>query len=262
MTSVNNKKLEKRLKRNVGKAIADFNMIEEGDRVMVCISGGKDSLSLLDILMKLQAYAPIRFEIIAVHLAQGQPGVDTNALPTHFKNIDVNYHIIQSDTYSIISEKIPATQTRCSLCSRLRRGHLYAYARENNIDKIALGHHMDDMMTTLFLNMFHGGKLATMPPKLLSDDKSNILIRPLAYCREKDIIKYAQNNILPVQPCGECGTPVEMQERESIKQMLWDWEKTNPHRITNIINSIKNINPSHMLDTELYDFKNLKLSRK
>lgn len=249
-------KLHKRLRRNVGKAIADFNMIEDGDKIMVCLSGGKDSYTLLDILLNLQKSAPIKFEIVAVNLDQKQPGFPEEVLPTYLSSIGVNFHILEKDTYSIVQEKIEEGKTTCSLCSRLRRGNLYGYAEEIGANKVALGHHRDDIIETLFLNMFHGGKLKAMPPKLLSDDKKHILIRPLAYCKESDIAKYAEIKEFPIIPCNLCGSQENL-ERQNIKQMLADWNKAFPGRIENIFSSIASVAPSQLADRELFDFEGL-----
>lgn len=250
-------KLQKRLRRCVGEAIADFNMIEPDDKVMVCLSGGKDSYTMLDILLNLQKTAPINFEIIAVNLDQKQPGFPEHVLPAYLQSIGVPYHIIEHDTYSIVKRIIPEGQTTCSLCSRLRRGTLYGFAKEHNITKIALGHHRDDIIETFFLNMFYAGKLKAMPPKLLSDDKQNIVIRPLAYCREKDINRFAAFKQFPIIPCNLCGSQENLQ-RKAMKQMLNTWDKQFPGRIETIFASLQNIAPSQMADTSLYDFAGLR----
>lgn len=249
-------KLQKRLRRCVGEAIADFNMIEDGDKVMVCLSGGKDSFTMLDILLNLQKTAPVKFEIIAVNLDQKQPGFPEHVLPEYLTSIGVPFHIIEHDTYSIVKRIIPEGQTTCSLCSRLRRGTLYAFARENNITKIALGHHRDDIIETLFLNMFYAGKMKAMPPKLLSDDKQNIVIRPLAYCREKDINRFAAFKQFPIIPCNLCGSQANLQ-RQAMKEMLNGWDKKFPGRLETIFASLQNIAPSQMADVSLFDFKGL-----
>ena len=249
-------KLQKRLRRNVGEAIADYNMIEQNDKIMVCLSGGKDSYTMLDILLNLQQTAPVEFEIIAVNLDQKQPGFPEHVLPEYLSAINVPFHIIEHDTYSIVKRLIPEGQTTCSLCSRLRRGTLYGFAREHNITKIALGHHREDIMETFFLNMFYAGKLKAMPPKLLSDDKQNIIIRPLAYCREKDINRFAAYKKFPIIPCNLCGSQVNMQ-RQAMKQMLSAWEKQFPGRLESIFASLQNIAPSQMADTGLFDFAGL-----
>jgi len=249
-------KLQKRIRRQVGQAIADYNMIEDGDRIMVCLSGGKDSYTMLDILMSLQKSAPVNFELIAVNLDQKQPGFPDHILPEYLKNLGVEHKIVTEDTYSIVKEKIPEGKTTCSLCSRLRRGILYRTAKELGATKIALGHHRDDIIETLFLNMFHGGKLKSMPPKLQSDNNEHIVIRPLAYAKEKDIEKYSVAKEFPIIPCNLCGSQENLQ-RKQIKQMLNDWDKQHPGRIESMFNAIKNVVPSHLADTELFDFKNL-----
>ena len=249
-------KLQKRLRRNVGKAIEDYNMIEDGDKIMVCLSGGKDSYTMLDILLSLQKSAPIKFDIVAVNLDQKQPGFPEEVLPAYLSGIGVDFHILEKDTYSIVQELVPEGKTTCSLCSRLRRGNLYGYAEEIGANKIALGHHRDDIIETLFLNMFHGGKLKAMPPKLLSDDKKHILIRPLAYCKEKDIAKYAEIKEFPIIPCNLCGSQENM-ERKNIKHMLADWDKLFPGRIENIFAAISNVAPSQLADRELFNFETL-----
>lgn len=247
-------KLHKRLRRGVGQAIADFQMIEEGDKVMVCLSGGKDSYTLLDILLNLQQSAPIQFSIVAVNLDQKQPGFPADVLPTYLTRIGVDFQIVTEDTYSIVKEKIPEGKTTCSLCSRLRRGILYRTAKELGATKIALGHHRDDMIETLFLNMFYGGKMKSMPPKLISDNGEHIVIRPLAYCREKDIEKYAVAKEFPIIPCNLCGSQDGLQ-RQVVKEMLQDWDKRFPGRIETMFQAMQNIVPSHMIDTQLFDFK-------
>jgi len=252
-------KLQKRLRRNVGEAIADYNMIEQNDKIMVCLSGGKDSYTMLDILLNLQQTAPVDFEILAVNLDQKQPGFPEQVLPEYLSSINAPFHIIEHDTYSIVKRIIPEGQTTCSLCSRLRRGTLYGFAREHNITKIALGHHREDIMETFFLNMFYAGKLKAMPPKLLSDDKQNIVIRPLAYCREKDINRFAAYKKFPIIPCNLCGSQVNMQ-RQAMKQMLAAWDKQFPGRLESIFASLQNIAPSQMADTKLFDFAGLQRS--
>jgi tRNA 2-thiocytidine biosynthesis protein TtcA len=246
-------KLQKRLRRGVGQAIADFSMIEEGDKVMVCLSGGKDSYTLLDILLNLQQSAPISFSIVAVNLDQKQPGFPADVLPTYLSSIGVDFKIVTEDTYSIVKEKIPEGKTTCSLCSRLRRGILYRTAKELGATKIALGHHRDDMLATLFLNMFYGGKMKSMPPKLISDNGEHIVIRPLAYCREKDIEKYAVAREFPIIPCNLCGSQDGLQ-RQVVKEMLNDWDKRFPGRIETMFQAMQNIVPSHMIDKNLFDF--------
>jgi tRNA 2-thiocytidine biosynthesis protein TtcA len=253
-------KLQKRLRSGVGRAIADFNMIEEGDRVMVCLSGGKDSFTMLQILMSLQKSAPIHFDLIAVNMDQKQPGFPEHILPEYLDGLGIEYYIIDRDTYSIVKSKIPEGKTTCGLCSRLRRGTLYAFAEEIKATKIALGHHKDDIVQTLFLNMFHGARLSAMPPKLLSDDKRNVVIRPLAYCREKDIERYANIMEYPIIPCNLCGSQENLQ-RQMIKQMLVDWEKEHPARIETIFNSLQNVSPSQLADTNLFDFESLTIDR-
>ena len=250
-------KLQKRLRRCVGEAIADFNMIEANDKIMVCLSGGKDSYTMLDILLNLQKTAPVQFEIVAVNLDQKQPGFPEHVLPEYLQSIGVPYHIIENDTYSIVKRIIPEGKTTCSLCSRLRRGSLYGYAKANGITKIALGHHRDDIIETFFLNMFYAGKLKAMPPKLLSDDKQNIIIRPLAYCREKDINRFAAFKQFPIIPCNLCGSQENLQ-RVAMKKMLSGWDKQFPGRVETIFASLQNIAPSQMADFNLFDFSNLK----
>ncbi|ACV26140.1 tRNA 2-thiocytidine(32) synthetase TtcA [Kangiella koreensis] len=249
-------KLQKRLRRHVGQAIADFNMIEEGDKIMVCLSGGKDSYTLLDILMGLQKSAPVSFELIAVNLDQKQPGFPEQVLPNYLKSVGVPYEIIEEDTYSVVKSIIPEGKTTCSLCSRLRRGIIYSWAEQNGITKIALGHHRDDIIETLFLNMFFGGKMKSMPPKLKSDDGKHIVIRPLAYCKEKDIAKFAKLKEFPIIPCNLCGSQENLQ-RKNIKMMLQDWDRKYPGRIETIFKSISNVAPSHLTDTNLFDFVSL-----
>jgi tRNA 2-thiocytidine biosynthesis protein TtcA len=246
-------KLHKRLRRGVGQAIADFGMIEDGDKVMVCLSGGKDSYTLLDILLNLQQSAPISFSIVAVNLDQKQPGFPAHVLPNYLSGIGVDYQIVTEDTYSIVKEKIPEGKTTCSLCSRLRRGILYRTAKELGATKIALGHHRDDMVETMFLNMFYGGKMKSMPPKLISDNGEHIVIRPLAYCREKDIEKYAVAREFPIIPCNLCGSQDGLQ-RQVVKEMLQDWDKRFPGRIETMFQAMQNIVPSHMIDKNLFDF--------
>ncbi len=253
---VRQNKLQKRLRREMGKAIEDFNMIEEGDKVMVCLSGGKDSYAMLDILMNLQRSAPINFELVAVNLDQKQPGFPEEILPAYLETIGVPFHILERDTYSIVKEVVPEGKTTCALCSRLRRGSLYGFAEEIGATKIALGHHRDDILETLFLNMFYGGKLKTMPPKLVSDDGKNTVIRPLAYAREKDIEAYAELKGFPIIPCNLCGSQENLQ-RQVIKEMLQTWDKNFPGRIETMFRSLQHVVPSHLADTELFDFKGL-----
>ena len=249
-------KLEKRLCREVGKAIVDFNMIEEGDKVMVCMSGGKDSYALLDILLKLKARAPIHFDLVAVNLDQKQPGFPEHVLPEYLQSIGVPYHIIEEDTYSVVKRVIEEGKTTCSLCSRLRRGVLYRVAKELGCSKIALGHHRDDILQTLFLNMFYGGKLKAMPPKLVSDNGEHIVIRPLAYVKEKDLARYAELKQFPIIPCNLCGSQPNLQ-RQVIKEMLNDWDKRFPGRIESMFSALQNVVPSHLADPDLFDFKSL-----
>lgn len=249
-------KLQKRIRRNVGKAIEDYNMIEDGDKIMVCLSGGKDSYTMLDILMSLQKSAPVKFELVAVNMDQKQPGFPEDVLPAYLESVGVPYHIVEKDTYSVVKDIIPEGKTTCSLCSRLRRGTLYGFAEKIGANKIALGHHRDDIIETLFLNMFHGGKLKAMPPKLLSDDKRHVLIRPLAYCKEKDIEKFAAAKEFPIIPCNLCGSQENLQ-RQNIKHMLVQWDKEQPGRSENIFAAVCNIAPSQLGDTNLFDFKSL-----
>jgi len=252
-------KLQKRLRRLTGQAIADFNMIEEGDKVMVCLSGGKDSYTMLEILRNLQASAPIHFSIVAVNLDQKQPGFPEHILPAYLEEIGVDFHILERDTYSIVKEIVPEGKTTCGLCSRLRRGSLYGFAEEIGATKIALGHHRDDILETLFLNMFFGGKLKSMPPKLLSDDGKHIVIRPLAYCKEKDIETFSVMKEYPIIPCNLCGSQENLQ-RQVVKDMLQKWEKEFPGRTETMFTAIQNVVPSHLADNELFDFKGLKQS--
>lgn len=249
-------KLQKRLRRNVGKAVADYRMIEEGDRIMVCLSGGKDSYAMLDVLMNLQKNAPIKFDLVAVNLDQKQPGFPEHVLPAYLDTLDIEYHILEKDTYSIVTSKIPEGKTYCSLCSRLRRGTLYGFAEQIGATKVALGHHRDDIVETLFLNMFYQGKMKAMPPKLLSDDKKNVLIRPLAYCRESDLVELAELKQFPIIPCNLCGSQTGLQ-RNAVKDMLKQWERQFPGRIDAIFGAIKNVAPSQLADTELFDFAGL-----
>lgn len=246
-------KIYKRLRYHVGEAIADFNMIEDGDKVMVCLSGGKDSYAMLDILLYMQAHAPINFELVAVNLDQKQPGFPEHILPEYLNGLGIPYKIIEEDTYSTVKRVVPEGKTTCSLCSRLRRGILYRTAKELGATKIALGHHREDIMETFFLNMFHGGRLKAMPPKLLSDNGEHIVIRPLAYCREKDIIEYAENKQFPIIPCNLCGSQSNLQ-RQVIKEMLQAWDIQFPGRIETMFRSLKNVSPSHLVDRALYDF--------
>lgn len=248
-------KLQKRLRREVGQAIADFSMIEAGDKIMCCLSGGKDSYAMLDILLNLQKSAPVSFELIAVNLDQKQPGFPEHVLPEYLSALGIEYHIIEKDTYSIVKEKVPEGKTTCGLCSRLRRGILYNFAEEHGVTKIALGHHRDDLLETLFLNMFYGGKLKSMPPVLHSDDGRNTVIRPLAYSREKDIARYASLRDFPIIPCNLCGSQENLQ-RQVIKDMMQTWDKQHPGRLETMFRAICNVEPSHLADTALYDFRN------
>jgi tRNA 2-thiocytidine biosynthesis protein TtcA len=252
-------KLEKRLCREVGRAIVDFNMIEEGDRVMVCMSGGKDSYGMLDILQKMQARAPIHFELIAVNLDQKQPGFPAHVLPEYLAKTGVPFHIENQDTYSIVKDKIPEGKTMCSLCSRLRRGILYRVADELGATKVALGHHRDDILQTFFLNMFFGGKLKGMPPKLVSDDGRHIVIRPMAYVAEKDLARWAAHREFPIIPCTLCGSQENLQ-RKQVGAMLREWEKKHPGRIENMFSALQNVVPSHLMDGTRHDFKGLKVT--
>lgn len=247
-------KLQKRLRREVGQAIADFSMIEAGDKVMCCLSGGKDSYVMLDILMNLQKSAPVAFELIAVNLDQKQPGFPEDVLPAYLESLGIEYHIIEKDTYSIVREKVPEGKTTCGLCSRLRRGILYNFAAEHGVTKIALGHHRDDLLETLFLNMFYGGKLKSMPPVLHSDDGRNTVIRPLVYAREKDIARYAALKEFPIIPCNLCGSQDNLQ-RQVIKDMLQTWDRQHPGRLETMFRALCNVEPSHLVDPELYDFR-------
>jgi tRNA 2-thiocytidine biosynthesis protein TtcA len=251
-------KLQKRLRRNTGNAIADYNMIEEGDRVMVCLSGGKDSYGMLDILINLQQSAPVNFELIAVNLDQKQPGFPEEILPAHLDALNIPYYILEKDTYSIVKEVVPEGKTTCGLCSRLRRGSLYGFAQEIGATKIALGHHRDDIVETLFLNMFFAGSLKAMPPKLLSDDRKNVVIRPMAYCKEKDLAAYARYKEFPIIPCNLCGSQENLQ-RVQVKKMLVQWEREYPGRTETIFRAIRNVAPSQLGDTELFDFSNLRI---
>ncbi|WP_106477490.1 tRNA 2-thiocytidine(32) synthetase TtcA [Phytohalomonas tamaricis] len=253
-------KLQKRLRRLVGNAIIDYNMIGEGDRVMVCLSGGKDSYAMLEILMNLQRSAPVNFELVAVNLDQKQPGFPEHVLPEYLDRVGVPYHIVERDTYSIVKEKVPEGKTTCGLCSRLRRGTLYGFAEEIGATKIALGHHRDDILETLFLNMFFGGSLKAMPPKLLSDDGKNIVIRPMAYVSEADIIDFAQAMAFPIIPCNLCGSQENLQ-RQVVKEMLAEWDKKHPGRIETMFKAITNVAPSQLADRNLFDFEHLETKR-
>lgn len=249
-------KLARRLRRQTGQAIADYNMIEDGDRVMVCLSGGKDSYTLLDVLRQLQAKAPVRFELVAVHLDQKQPGYDADVLPAYLRSIGQPFEILEQDTYSVVQRVIPLGKTMCSLCSRLRRGALYAHAEHGRFSKIALGHHRDDLVETLFLNMFYQSTLKSMPPKLRSDDGKHVLIRPLVYCKESDIAEYAAAKAFPIIPCNLCGSQETLQ-RKAIKQMLHEWERKMPGRTENVFRSLTSVAPSHLADRDLFDFAGL-----
>lgn len=249
-------KLEKRLRRHVGQAIAEYNMIEDGDKIMVCLSGGKDSYAMLSILMLLKESAPINFSLVAVNLDQKQPGFPEHILPEYLNGLGIEYKIVEEDTYAIVKDKIPEGKTTCSLCSRLRRAVLYKAAKEIGATKIALGHHRDDMVETLMLNMFYGGKLKGMPAKLVSDNGEHVVIRPLAFCKENEIETYAQLKQFPIIPCNLCGSQPNLQ-RQNIKQMLQDWDKNHPGRIESMFTAMKNIVPSHLCDAELFDFKSI-----
>ncbi|MCW8830819.1 MAG: tRNA 2-thiocytidine(32) synthetase TtcA [Gammaproteobacteria bacterium] len=252
----NLKQLKKRLRHAVGEAVVQYGMIEQGDRIMVCMSGGKDSYTMLDILFKLQKKAPVDFELIAVNLDQKQPGFPKHILPDYLRALGIKFHIIEQDTYSIVKDKVPEGKTTCGLCSRLRRGILYNFADEIGANKIALGHHRDDMVETLFLNMFFNGQLKSMPPKLLSDDKKHMVIRPMALCRESDIERYADLRQFPIIPCNLCGSQENMQ-RKVVKSMIKKWEAEYPGRSDIIMRSLANVKPSHLADTELFDFAGL-----
>ncbi|PHR85411.1 MAG: tRNA 2-thiocytidine(32) synthetase TtcA [Colwellia sp.] len=253
-------KLEKKLRRNIGKAIFDYNMIEDSDVVMVAISGGKDSFVMLDILLKLQKSAPINFKIIAVNLDQKQPDFPATILPDYFRSLNIPFYIIDKDTYSIVKDKIAENRTTCGLCSRLRRGTLYSFAEKIGATKIALGHHLDDIVETMFLNMFYGARLEAMPPKLRSDDGRNIIIRPLAYCREKELLAYSNLSKHPIIPCNLCGSQENLQ-RKNIKAMLSSWDTISPGRVESIFKSLKNVGLSQLADTTAFDFVNLSIDR-
>ena len=254
------RKLQKKLRRQVSWAIRDFNMIEDGDVVMVCVSGGKDSYTLLDILLLLKRIAPIHFDIVAVNLDQKQPGYPEEVLPAYLNEQGIAHYILEKDTYSIVKSVVPEGKTYCSACSRLRRGSLYGFAKQIGATKIALGHHRDDMLATFFLNLFHGGALKSMPPKLLSDDKQNMLIRPLAYVEEKDIIEYARLKEFPIIPCNLCGSQTNLQ-RAIINDMLREWDDAHPQRLASIFKAMQNVAPSQLADRELFDFEALSLDR-
>ena len=256
--SGNFNKLRQRLERLSAEAITDYGMIEEGDKVMVCLSGGKDSYTMLDILLALKARAPIHFEILAMNLDQKQPGFPEHVLPDYLNALGVPYRIVEQDTYSVVKRVIPEGKTMCSLCSRLRRGVLYRVAQEEGVTKIALGHHRNDILATFFMNMFFGGRLKAMPPKLLSDDRQNIVIRPLAYCQEKDIARYARAREFPIIPCTLCGSQENLQ-RKMVSSMLEQWEKENPKRLESIFRALKHVDSSHLMDKTLFDFAGLSL---
>jgi tRNA 2-thiocytidine biosynthesis protein TtcA len=249
-------KLAKRLRRQVGKAIQDYRMISEGDRVMVCLSGGKDSWTMLDILLRLRDAAPVSFEIAAVNLDQKQPGFPEHVIPEHCRKMGVTLHVLEQDTYSVVKRVVPENKTMCGLCSRLRRGALYRFARENKFTRIALGHHQDDIVATFFLNLFHGGRLKAMPPKLLSDDGDNVVIRPLAFCRERDIAAYAELKEFPIIPCNLCGSQEHLQ-RKQVRRMMAEWERQHPDRIEQIFSALQNVSPSQLADPQLFDFASL-----
>lgn len=253
-------KLQKRLRRQAGNAIIDYGMIHEGDRVMVCLSGGKDSYTLLEILRNLQRNAPVNFSLVAVNLDQKQPGFPEHVLPAYLEAIGVEYYILERDTYSVVKEKTPEGKTTCALCSRLRRGSLYGFAEQIGATKVALGHHREDILETLFLNMFYGGTLKAMPPKLLSDDGKNIVIRPLAYCREADIAEFARLMDFPIIPCNLCGSQPNLQ-RQVVKEMLAEWERQHPGRIESMFKAVSNVAPSQLADRELFDFEGLEVKQ-
>ncbi|OHZ01735.1 tRNA 2-thiocytidine(32) synthetase TtcA [Salinicola sp. MIT1003] len=254
-------KLQKRLRRQVGNAIIDYGMIHEGDKVMVCLSGGKDSYTMLEILMNLQRNAPVNFELVAVNLDQKQPGFPEHVLPEYLDAKGVDYHILERDTYSVVKEKTPEGKTTCALCSRLRRGSLYGFAEEIGATKVALGHHREDILETLFLNMFFGGSLKAMPPKLLSDDGKNIVIRPLAYCREADIAEFARQMAFPIIPCNLCGSQPNLQ-RQVVKEMLAEWEIKHPGRLETMFKAVTNVAPSQLADRDLFDFEGLEAKQR
>ncbi len=251
-------KRAKRLRRQVGQAIADYQMIEGGDRVMVCLSGGKDSYTMLDMLLALREAAPVDFELFAVNLDQKQPGFPEHVLPEYLRERGVPFHILEQDTYSVVQRVLPEGKTQCGLCSRLRRGALYRYAHENGYNKIALGHHLDDIVETLFLNLFHGGRMAAMPPKLKSNDGRNVVIRPLAYCRQADTQAYSEEQGFPIIPCTLCGSQPNLQ-RVTIRRMLQDWDRTQPDRVYKIFRAIQHVAPSQLADRELFDFAGLRV---
>jgi tRNA 2-thiocytidine biosynthesis protein TtcA len=251
-------KLRKFLEGRTGKAIGDYNMIEDGDTILVCMSGGKDSYTLLAMLMALQQRAPVKFRLIAMNLDQKQPGFPADVLPRYFESIGIEYRIVEADTYSVVKEKIPEGKTTCSLCSRLRRGIIYRTAKELGANKIALGHHRDDMVHTLFLNLLFGGKMKAMPPKLVTDDKAHVVIRPLAYCPENDIAKFARGMEFPIIPCNLCGSQENLQ-RQKIKEMMQDWDRRFPGRTEAVFTAMQNVVPSHLADNALFDFRSLTL---
>ena len=253
-------KLQKRLRRHVGSAISDYNMIEEGDKVMVCLSGGKDSYGMLDILMNLQRTAPVNFSLVAVNLDQKQPGFPEDILPAYLQSLGIDFEIVERDTYSLVKQLVPEGKTYCGWCSRLRRGTLYGHAEKIGATKIALGHHRDDIIETLFLNLFHGGKLKAMPPKLLSDDKRNIIIRPMSYCSEVDLSAYAEHKAFPIIPCDLCGSQDGLQ-RQVTKRMLAEWQRQHPGRNESIFAALSNVSPSQLADRDLFDFKSLAIER-
>ena len=253
-------RLQKTLRRETGRAIADFKMISDGDLVMACLSGGKDSYVMLDMLLNMQKHAPVKFELVAVNLDQKQPGFPGEVLPNYLESIGVRYHVLERDTYSVVMEKTEPGKTLCSLCSRLRRGNLYSFAEQIGATKIALGHHRNDIMETLFLNMFFAGKMKAMPPKLLSDDKKHIVIRPLAYCKEKDIARFAELKEFPIIPCNLCGSQENMQ-RQEVKKMLNEWDRQYPGRLEILFKSLTNVAPSHLADNTLFDFHILEKQR-
>jgi tRNA 2-thiocytidine biosynthesis protein TtcA len=252
-------KLKRSLESRVGKAIGDYNMIEDGDTILVCVSGGKDSYTLLSALMALQQRAPIKFRLIAMNLDQKQPGFPADILPRYFESLGIEFRIVEADTYSLVKEKVPEGKTTCSLCSRLRRGIIYRTAKELGANKIALGHHRDDMVHTLFLNILFGGKLKAMPPKLVTDDKAHIVIRPLAYCAESEIAKFARGMEFPIIPCNLCGSQENLQ-RQKIREMMQDWDKRFPGRSEAALTALQNVVPSHLADNKLFDFSNLTLN--
>ena len=253
-------KLQKRLRRLTGSAIIDYNMIEEGDRVMACLSGGKDSYAMLDMLLALKRIAPVNFDVVAVNMDQKQPGFPEHILPAYLDALGIEYHIIEKDTYSVVKSVIPEGKTTCGLCSRLRRGTLYGFAERIGATKIALGHHKDDIVETLFLNLFHGGRLKAMPPKLRADDGRNIVIRPMAYCRESDIERYAKEKGFPIIPCNLCGSQENLQ-RQNVKAMLQGWDKEFPGRVETIFTALQKVSPSQLADKSIFDFVNLEIDR-